>query len=327
MPIAENIKPVSFSFNNSDRCQSRCITCNGWKTPASVQENELTCDEWKRILFQMHEWMGNYTFIFSGGEPFIRDDVLELASYAKSLGDTVNVVTNALALPGRESEIMNSDFSTIIFSINSVKNPLIHIESRGREDSFKRTMDVFQNMNYINKYKNPEKPKSFVISTVVMPSNLDEIKPMAEFCKTEGIGVSFQLLDNGDAFTPPDGTENHTAIVDEDVHKKALDAVDLMIELKKQGYPVYNGFPQLAAFKVLMTNPDQIQEIQCNVGNNNFSIDPYGNVRICFCMEPIGSLKEHTPQELWYGEKAEEVREKIKNCTKKCRLLNCNFKE
>ena len=48
MGISKDKKPVSFSFNNTERCQSRCITCNGWKTPASVQEQELTIEEWKK---------------------------------------------------------------------------------------------------------------------------------------------------------------------------------------------------------------------------------------------------------------------------------------
>ena len=37
MTIDKNKKPVSFSYNNTERCQSRCITCNGWKTPAGIK--------------------------------------------------------------------------------------------------------------------------------------------------------------------------------------------------------------------------------------------------------------------------------------------------
>ena len=103
-------KPISFSFNNTERCQSRCITCNGWKTPANMQEKELTLDEWKKILFNLHNWMGNYEFIISGGEPFIRNDVFEMAEYASSLGDTVNVVTNALSLPDKLDKVLHSAF-------------------------------------------------------------------------------------------------------------------------------------------------------------------------------------------------------------------------
>ncbi len=324
MPIAKDKKPISFSYNNTERCQSRCITCNGWKTPAEVQNQELTLDEWKKILFNMHNWMGNYQFIISGGEPFIRDDVFDMAKYASDLGDTVNIVTNALALPDKLDKVLESAFSNITFSLNAVENPAIHNTSRGRQDAFERTMNALQNLIYMNKHYGNHKWKNIFLSTVVMPSNLSEIKPIAEFCKTEGIGVSFQLMDNGDAFST--AVNKDSQIYGTDIKTAALKAIDEMIELKNDGYPICNGFNQLKAFKMLIDTPEEINTLPCSVGENNFAIDPYGNCRICFCMEPIGNLKESKPEELWYSEKAEKIREEILNCTRNCRLLNCNFK-
>ncbi|HIS89480.1 TPA: radical SAM protein [Candidatus Avigastranaerophilus faecigallinarum] len=324
MVISKDRKPVSFSFNNTERCQSRCITCNGWKTPASVQDRELTIEEWKKILLNIHNWMGNYQFIISGGEPFIREDVYEMAEFASNLGDTVNIVTNGLALPDKLDKVLNSAFTNITFSLNAIQNPEIHNISRGRKDAFQRTIDAIQNLNYMNKYRGGHKWKNIFLSTVVMPSNLSEIKPIAEFCKIEGIGVSYQLMDNGDAFST--NVSSNSQIYGKDIKKAALDAIDEMIELKNQGYPICNGFSQLNAFKVLIDTPEKIQNIQCMVGENNFAIDPYGNCRICFCMKPIGNLKNNLPQDLWYSREADEVREHILNCTRNCRLLNCNFK-
>jgi MoaA/NifB/PqqE/SkfB family radical SAM enzyme len=324
MAIAQDKKPISFSFNNTERCQSRCITCNGWKTPAKMQEEELTIDEWKKILFNLHEWMGNYQFIISGGEPFLRDDIFEMAEYAASLGDTVNVVTNGLAIPDKLEWLLNSAFTNITFSLNAVDNPDIHNISRGRDDAFKRTMDSIQNLNHLNKYRKDHKWKNIFLSTVVMPSNLTEIRPIAEFCKTEGIGVSYQLMDNGDAFSTAVASDSQ--IYGTDIKTAALAAIDEMIQLKQEGYPICNGYSQLKAFKVLIDTPEEIQNIQCMVGENNFAIDPYGNCRICFCMRPIGNLKESLPQDLWYSKEADEVREEILNCKMNCRLLNCNFK-
>ena len=324
MPISPDKKPVSFSYNNTERCQSRCVTCNGWKTPADVMEKELTIDEWKVILKNIHDWMGNYEFIISGGEPFLRDDVFEMAKYANSLGDTVNIITNGLALPDKLEQVLNSDFTNITFSLNAISNPQIHNESRGREDAFQRTIDSIQNLVYMNKHRSGHKWKNIFLSTVVMPSNLKELKPIAEFCKTEGIGVSYQLMDNGDAFSTTVDANNQ--IYGSDIKKMAFEAIDELISLKMQGYPICNGFQQLEAFKILIDTPEDILNIQCMVGENNFAIDPYGNARICFCMEPIGNLKESLPQDLWYGMDAERVRSAILDCTMNCRLLNCNFK-
>ena len=324
MSISGDKKPISFSYNNTERCQSRCITCNGWKTPADVAKDEMSTDEWKKVLYNMHSWMGNYQFIISGGEPFIRDDIFEIAEYASNLGDTVNVVTNGLALVDKLDKVLYSAFNNITFSLNALANPKIHNTSRGRDDAFQRTMDSLQNLNYMNKHNSGHKWKNIYLSTVVMPSNLSEIKPIAEFCKVEGIGVSYQLMDNGDAFST--AVEKDEQIYNKDIKTLAIEAIEEMIELKKQGYPICNGYSQLSAFKLLINKPEEIQNIQCMVGENNFAIDPYGNCRICFCMEPIGNLKERLPQDLWYSQKADEIRDKILKCTRNCRLLNCNFK-
>ncbi len=324
MVMQRDKKPVSFSYNNTERCQSRCITCNGWKTPAEVQNQELTLDEWKKILLNIHNWMGNYQFIVSGGEPFIRDDVFDMAQYASDLGDTVNIVTNGLALPDKLDRVLHSAFTNITFSLNAVKAPKIHNISRGRDDAFERTMNALQNLIYKNKHQGNHKWKNIFLSTVVMPSNLTEIRPIAEFCKLEGIGVSYQLMDNGDAFST--AVNKDSQIYGTDIKTAALNAIDEMIELKNEGYPVCNGYSQLKAFKVLIDTPEDITTMPCMVGENNFAIDPYGNCRICFCKEPIGNLKESLPQDLWYSDKAEQIREQILNCKMNCRLLNCNFK-
>lgn len=318
-------RPISFSYNNTERCQSRCITCNGWKTPADVAEKELTLDEWKKILFNMHEWLGNYQFIISGGEPFLREDIFDMAQFAADMGDTVNVVSNGLALPDKIDKILSSAFTNITLSLNAVKTPEIHNVSRGRKDAFEKTMNTIQNLVYQNKSKGNHRWKNIFLSTVVMPTNLSEIRPIAEFCRTEGIGVSYQLMDNGDAFST--GVNEESQIYGADIKKAALAAIDEMIEMKKAGYPICNGFAQLKAFKLLISAPEKIQDTECMVGNNNFAIDPYGNCRICFCMEPIGNLKESLPCDVWNSDKAREVRERIKQCTMNCRLLNCNFKE
>lgn len=357
MTISEDIKPVSFTFGNTGRCQSRCITCAAWKTPESVKEDELTTQQWKDIMLKMHDWLGNFTFIFSGGEPFLRDDIFELADYAADLGITANVVTNGLALSDKCERVIDSGIKTIVFSLNSVKDPSLHVDSRGRKDSFKKTIDVIQKINYLNKQKNAGKYIS--LSSVVMPSNLSEIQPLAEFAKAEGIGVCYQLLDNGDAFIPPSDTTLDADGLKGDISTKAIAAVELMISLKKQDYPICNSFAQLDAFKALMKKPEtttndennshsiekdtqefstdinkpvpqnstDIANLKCQIGYNNFAVDPYGEVRICFCFDSIGSLKNSSPQELWTSEKADLLREKISNCKMSCKLLNCNFSE
>jgi len=63
----------------------------------------------------------------------------------------------------------------------------------------------------------------------------------------------------------------------------------------------------------------------CRIAYSCLVINEQGDMRICRDMEPIGNIKETTPQKAWSSKKAEEVRKKIFKCNKPCKILNCNY--
>ena len=190
--------PTYFSFSITDRCQSHCITCNGWRTPREKINEELSANDWKFILKEMQEWLGNFDFIFSGGEPFIRDDIFEIADYAAKIGLIPKVITNGLGLKNKCEKLINSGFRDITISLNSIDNPEIHNQSRGRKDAHKITTDVIKKLVELNKKENAN--KTLLLSTIIMPSNLDELVPLAQFVHDNDMGINFQMMDSGDSF-------------------------------------------------------------------------------------------------------------------------------
>lgn len=372
-------KPRYFAFALTDRCQSRCATCNGWQTPSEKKSDELSTNDWKFVLSSLKKWIGSFDFIFTGGEPFLREDIFELADYAAKLGIQPKVITNALALQNKCEKIINSGFTDITISLNSVKNPAIHDSSRGRKNAFKITSDVIQNLTYLNRSR--KAGKLILIASVIMPSNLSEMVPLAEFAHTNGIGINYQLLDGGESFFTAYDIMSESLKMYDEMKQETINAIDTLINLKSQGYLIYNTNNQLLAFKDLILNsppneqnlakniqtnceqnvsdykfnrepiqdkinikniqtdrmtpfaelfPDmaaKLDDASCQIGDYNFLIDPYGNVRVCFSFEPIGSLITMTPENIWTSEAAENMRKKIAKCEKSCKLLNCNYHE
>ena len=133
-------KPQQITFDVTDRCQLRCVTCSKWKTVASdVISKELTTDDWKKVLRDLRNWLGEgFWFCFSGGEPFLRPDIFELAEYASSLGIKVASMTNAFSIQHLYERIIDSPIESLNLSLNAINNPIIHDESRGREGSMKK---------------------------------------------------------------------------------------------------------------------------------------------------------------------------------------------
>ena len=247
-------KPRYFAFALTDRCQSHCSTCNGWQTPSENKFDELSTNDWKFVLSSLHDWLGNFDFIFTGGEPFLREDIFELGDYAASLGLQPKVITNGLALKNKCEKLINTGFTDITISLNAVQNPLIHNLSRGRQNAFKITSDVIQNLAYLNRKKNAG--KTILIAAVIMPSNLTEMVPLAEFAHTNGIGINYQLLDGGDSFFTAHNIQTESMRMFDDMKQQTIEAIDKLIELKEQGYLIYNSNKQLLAFKDLIINSE-----------------------------------------------------------------------
>ncbi len=67
--------------------------------------------------------------------------------------------------------------------------------------------------------------------------------------------------------------------------------------------------------------------LPCDAGTDNFFLDPWGEVRPCNGMDSdsldnsMGNLNEHSFEEIWNGERARRIREKVKNCDKNCWMI------
>lgn len=336
--IEKGIKPNSVTFDVTDRCQLKCITCERWQVNHSeVILKELTTQEWKDVILKIKNWLGEGAgFCVSGGEPFLRSDLLELINYAHSIGLKPSTMTNAFSIDKLYKEIAEAPIDGLNISLNAVNDNSIHDWSRGMPGSCQKIKDAISGIMAVKKQNGQY--SNINIATIMMPENLDEIIPLVEFAtKNELRGISFQLQDDKASFNAYDGI-NHVCTTNfkmspellakyKEIAPKAILILKKLAEMKKEGYVIYNSFEQLELMEAFLQESDVIlNDIKCNVGETNFAVDPYGDVRICFNMNPIGSIKDSQPQELWESEKALQRRKVIKNCKMFCRLLNCNYK-
>lgn len=331
-------KPQQITFDVTDRCQMKCVTCSKWKTVASdVLDKEMTTEEWKKAMSDLKNWLGEgFWFCFSGGEPFLRSDIFELAEYAHSLGIKVASMTNAFSIQHLYEQIINSPIESLNISLNSITNSTIHDDSRGRNTSFEKSLDAIMQLKELRDKKHSN--LGINIATILFPENIEEAVPLVEFVTRNKInGIMFQLLDDKESFhgyiyQKSCKTSNYEMPQDlrlryKSMSKRAIEVIDRLIEMKQCGHSIYNSYEQLEAMKMFFENPDSIlKAITCDVGSTNFAIDPYGDVRLCFNMLPVGNIKENSPEEIWNNKKSQVCREMTKTCKMYCRMLNCNFK-
>ena len=68
--------PINLTVSLLYSCNSRCLTCNVWKK----KTDNLTVDEYEKIFAGIGK--GPWEVIFTGGEPFLRKDIVEICRAA-----------------------------------------------------------------------------------------------------------------------------------------------------------------------------------------------------------------------------------------------------
>src|SRR5712691_2222633 len=88
--------PLAVLAELTHRCPLQCPYCSN---PIDLERasHELTTEEWKGVMDQLAS-LGVLQFHFSGGEPTVRKDLVELVRHAASLGLYTNLITSAVLL-------------------------------------------------------------------------------------------------------------------------------------------------------------------------------------------------------------------------------------
>ncbi len=323
---ANFIKPSVITFDVTDRCSLRCRTCSKWSS--QIERKELDASAWKEIIYSLKRWLGNYRVCLSGGEIFLRKDIFDIISFARKQNIYVTAVSSGDRIaPVTADRIRASELNGISITLNGV-TPSTHDFTRGVEGSHTRALSAISLLNKANK-------NMFVcIITVLMGHNQHEVIDLIKFTRENHLnGIGFQALHDTTSFSPFDSNHHfykeNTWYVNNPLWPQDIGSmqaiIDEIIEYKKKGYPIGNSIRYLLWMKRYFQNPRETLKIQCMVGLNNFSIDPYGETRLCFNMDSIGNIMSQKPEQLWNSRKAVQQRKAIKTCNNTCRILGCNF--
>ena len=109
------------------RCNLKCIHCHAFGGEASY--DELSKEEGMALIDQIAS-LGIRTFVFTGGEPLMREDLFELIAYAKSKGFTVFIATNGTMITSEVAKLLRAFNVGVVIGLDGM-NPEIHDSIRG----------------------------------------------------------------------------------------------------------------------------------------------------------------------------------------------------
>ena len=312
-------KPASIQIGITERCNLRCLHCDIWK---SAQKKELSYEEWINILTVLKNWLGYYRLDISGGEPFLRKNLIDIIRFCHENGIQSVVTTSATLLTEEAIDIL-SGLSTLTLNI-SLDGFLsqTHDYLRGVPGTYQKVMDV------LRKFKRPDRKCFITIATILMGYNCEEILDLVSLSHEQKLadGINFQALDHN--FRAP-YMEHWFEKNELWPRGKKLDiligVIKQLSELKNKGVVIYNSHEQLSRFRKYFTHPSVHAFVSCASGQKSLIFNPEGEALLCWNKDAVGRACKDSPEKIWNSLLSDERRSEITQCSRTCRILNCNY--
>jgi radical SAM protein with 4Fe4S-binding SPASM domain len=163
------------------RCNLRCVHCY-IDTP---ETDELTLVEWKGIIDQLKA-AGTIYLLLTGGEALMRDDFLEIATYARRSGFIIDLMTNGTLLThDLAQDIAGLKPGSITTSLYGVTQATHEAVTRVN-GSYEKTIE---GIRLLVKYGlHP------LVQTVIMKSNVNELTQIEKLVQSLG---ALSIIDLG----------------------------------------------------------------------------------------------------------------------------------
>lgn len=168
---------ISLRLSITNRCNIKCLYCHHDGMMPSI--NEMTPEEIFQIL-KIAKSLGVEKIRFSGGEPLIRDDIVEIIEKTASLDfKDISITTNGILLAEYAEDLFKAGLSRVNISFDTLD-----------PDTYKK----ITSKNYLNEAKkgilravevglNPVKLNMVVMKGI----NDDEVMEMFNFAKDNGL--------------------------------------------------------------------------------------------------------------------------------------------
>jgi len=280
------------------RCNLKCAHCYVAYDP---KKKEMTYEEICHILDEITE-VGCLWLLITGGEPFVRDDFLDIYTYAKKKGLIITLFTNGTLITPKVADYLKEwpPFVVEITLYGITKETYERVTDVA--GSFERCM---KGIDLLLERKIPLKLK-----TTVMTLNQNEVWEIKKY--VEDLGVEFRF----DPVLNPklDGSKEpcKLRIPPEEVVEFDLADAKRLKEWKK--------------FCQKFWGPAKSDKLYvCEAGLYSFHINPYGELSICIMSRnPSYNLRQGSFKEGWYDfiPKIREQKPKDEYKCAKCDLFS-----
>lgn len=171
-PVNFDQAPILLFWETTKACGLACRHCRA-NAIAEPLPGQLTTDEGLRLIDDVHRFSPrNPVLVFTGGDPFMREDLFDLAVHARELAIPIGFAPSVTPLltPDAAVRMREAGAKTVSISLDGAR-AATHEGIRGVEGHFARTLDAIRML--------VEHGHTVQINTTVMRSNVEELADVA----------------------------------------------------------------------------------------------------------------------------------------------------
>jgi len=301
-------------------CNLNCGHCrsNYSRKPAP---DELNTREVKSVIDKFLKF-SRPLVILSGGEPLLREDIFDIASYITRKNIFACMATNGTLLSEQAvKRIKGSGIKMVSVSIDG-QNAELHDKAKGLEGAFQKTVE---GVKLLNKFKIP-----FQINTAVSSQKIAEIKSlagMAKKLKAKEMHMFFMVSTGHarDASCQARGAKFNCESMLEEIISYSTNA---KFPIRPICAPFFTRILLQKKVKIdkFVKKRGGVKEVYaCAAGRHTLWISSSGEVRPCgYAPISAGNLRQESPKEIWENSGIFRELRDYKNFKGKCAICEFN---
>lgn len=272
-------KPYHCQFQATRRCGFRCAYCRVWREGPG-ERGELSLDE-IAVLSRNLRAAGVKSVVITGGEPLLREDLVEIMKIFKRDRLLVRLQTNGHLLTTAFLErAFLSGLDDISISLDTLRQDVFRgISGMGDGDVLERVLDNIRDAASCAK----KHRAGVFLMTVVQPANSGEVEDLLSFAKQNRCIIGFYGLEPGSGRDVNDIRSYDPRIApDEDQRGRMKRAFERLRRLKREGRaPIFNSARHLDDYVRFYGDGRQNMQWDCRAGRYYLTVLPDG--RVCAC--------------------------------------------
>lgn len=282
LPLVDSVlthnRPLYVQYYVTARCNLRCQQCN--VIYANADQEECNIEQVRKIAKNLAD-IGTSMVLLTGGEPFMRRDLPEIAEAFIQNGVHPRLQTNGFASEEQLAQLVEVGCNDISISLDSLDGARQDETNGGFEGSWERAL---RTISFINQTFPADSFCS--LGCVLAPSNIEHIPSVIEFATEIGWWVSLVPAHQSAPTSPRSFASYDPAMTFGPKEQRlARELVGNVRDMKARGFNLYDSEEYLADIeRYIAGEPIRWRRRNkgiCDSPNLYFAIQPNGDMAVC----------------------------------------------